>query len=225
MEKMKCPHCGSALTGGVALCGECGKKITGQETGTHKQEEKRRGLNNSYAILAVLLVLVGAAVLLMLTGLFPNPLQGAATVAIVNGEKISAAEVNKKLEIYKKNQGGRIDFSSPEGKKAIDNIRKEIIQILIQERILVTEAVKEKITVTPQEIAERIAAIKRALNLSDMDFETFAKNNGMSRVEYEKRIEREYLIKKLLEKGTEKGLKKEAWVDALKGRAKVEVFE
>jgi hypothetical protein len=225
MEKMKCPHCGSALTGGVALCGECGREITGQETGTHKQEKKRRGLNNIYAILTLLLIMVGGSVLLMMAGLLPNPTKSVATVAIVNGEKITAAEVDKKIDLYKRNQAARMDFSSPEGKKAIDNIRKEIVKILIQERILVTEAVKEKIAVTPEEVAERIAAIKRGLNLSDKDFENFAKNNGMSLVDYEKRIEREYLIKKLIAKGTEKGLKKEAWVKMLIGRATVEVFE
>ena len=141
--------------------------------------------------------------------------------------KISAAEVNQKLEAYKKiyGQGGKMDFSSPEGKKTLDEMRKQIVQILIQERILLTEAVKEGVTVSPQEIADRIASIKKGLNLSDKEFEDFLKNHAMSMANFEKRIERELLINKLIEKGTqEKGLKKEAWINALIERAKVEVF-
>lgn len=119
MEKMECPHCGSALTGGVALCGECGREINSQETGAPKQEEEKRGRNNIYVILAVFLVVVGGAAFLMFTGLLPTSLRMGATVAIVNGEKISVAEVNREVETYKKNYGKAygMDFSTPEGKR------------------------------------------------------------------------------------------------------------
>ncbi len=230
MEKLECPHCGSPLGSGVAVCGECGKEVSDEgkpmPEGPLPQEEKR-GSKNIYAILAVFLVVVGGAALLMYSGLLPNPVKGGSTAAIVNGEKISTAEVDRKLEVYKKmyGQSGKLDSSSPEGKATLADMRRQILQTLIQDKVLVTEAVKEKITVSPQEIAERIAAIKKGMKLSDKDFEDFLKNHAMSIANFEKRIENEFLIARLIAKGAqEKGLTKDAWVNELNARAKVEIL-
>ncbi|MBU2234402.1 MAG: SurA N-terminal domain-containing protein [Proteobacteria bacterium] len=230
MEKLECPQCGSALRSGVAVCGECGKEVSDEgkpmPEGPLPQEEKR-GSKNIYAILAVFLVVVGGAALLMYSGLLPNPVKGGSTAAIVNGEKISTAEVDRKLEVYKKmyGQSGKLDSSSPEGKATLADMRRQILQTLIQDKVLVTEAVKEKITVSPQEIAERIAAIKKGMKLSDKDFEDFLKNHAMSIANFEKRIEKEFLIARLIAKGAqEKGLTKDAWVNELNARAKVEIL-
>lgn len=230
MEKLECPHCGSPLGRGVAVCGECGKEVSDEgkpmPEGPLPQEEKR-GSKNIYAILAVFLVVVGGAALLMYSGLLPNPVKGGSTAAIVNGEKISTAEVDRKLEVYKKMYGhsGKLDSSSPEGKATLADMRRQILQTLIQDKVLVTEAVKEKITVSPQEISERIAAIKKGMKLSDKDFEDFLKNHAMSIANFEKRIENEFLIARLIAKGAqEKGLTKDAWVNELNARAKVEIL-
>src|SRR4030042_269849 len=216
MEKLECPHCGSALGSGVAVCGECGKEVGNEgkplPEGPLAQEEKR-SRKNIYAILAIFLVVVGGAALLMYTGLLPNPLRAGSTAAIVNGEKISTAEVDRKLEVYKKmyGQSGKLDFASPDGKATLADMRRQILQTLIQDKVLVTEAVKEKISVSPQETAERIAAIKKGMTLSDKDFEDFLKNHAMSTANFEKRIEREFLISKLVAKGAqEKGLTQDA---------------
>jgi parvulin-like peptidyl-prolyl isomerase len=218
MENLECPQCGKVLEKRVAVCGACGGEVKDDE------REKGAGRKKLYAILAVLLALLGGAALLIFTGLLPNPLPGGATIAIVNGERISAAEVNQKLETYKKINGRGMDFSSPEGKKTLDNIQKEIVQILIRERVLVTEAAKEGITVSPQEIANRIDAIQKGLNLSAQQFKEYLRNNGMSLADFTRQIERQYLISRLIQKGTQKGLKREAWVDALRARATVEVL-
>jgi predicted nucleic acid-binding Zn ribbon protein len=225
MEKLECPHCGSALKNGVAVCGECGKELS--DTEQPSPQEEKRGSKKIYAILAVFLVVVGGAALLMYTGLLPNPIKGGSTAAIVNGEKISTAEVDRKLEVYKKmyGQSGKLDPSSPEGKATLMDMRRQILQTLIQDKILATEAVKEKITVSSQEIAERIAAIKKGMKLSDKDFEDFLKIHAMSIANFEKRIEKDFLIAKLIAKGAqEKGLTQDAWLKELNARAKVEIL-
>jgi hypothetical protein len=97
---------------------------------------------------------------------------------------------------------------------------------MIQEKILVTEAAKAGITVSPQEIAERIAAVKKGLNLSDKDFEAFLKNHAMTVANFEKRIEKEFLISKLIAKSAqEKGISKDDLLKELNARAKVEILE
>jgi hypothetical protein len=90
---------------------------------------------------------------------------------------------------------------------------------------LVTEAAKEKITVSPQEIAERIASVKKGMNLSDKDFEDFLKNHAMSSANLEERMGKDLLIAKLVEKGAQgKGLTQDAWFKELNARAKVEIL-
>jgi hypothetical protein len=150
-----------------------------------------------------------------------------STAATVNGEKISIAEVDQKFDLYKKmsGQNGQLDSNTPEGKAATANMRMHILSKIIQEKILVIEAVKEKISVTPREIADRIAAIKQSMNFSDKDFNTFLKNHALTQANFEKRIEKDILISKLIAKGTqEKGMTTDAWIGEINKKAKVEVF-
>jgi parvulin-like peptidyl-prolyl isomerase len=228
MENLECPHCGSPLGKGVALCGECGKEVTHREEQNQTPQEERQSGKNIYAVLAVFLVVVGGVALLMFTGLLPNPLKGGSTAAIVNGEKITTEEVNQKFELFKKmsGKGGQMESSGPEGKKALADLRRQVLEAMIQEKILVTEAAKAGITVSPQEIAERIAAVKKGLNLSDKDFEAFLKNHAMTVANFEKRIEKEFLISKLIAKSAqEKGISKDDLLKELNSRAKVEILE
>ncbi len=167
------------------------------------------------------------AALLMFTGILPNPLKSGSTAAIVNGEKITTEELDQKFELFKKMsaRSGQKDFSGPEGKKALADLRMQVLETMIQEKVLVTEAVKAKITVSPQEIADRIAAVKKGLNLSDKDFEAFLNNHAMSMANFEKRIEKEFLISKLIAKSAqEKGISKDDLLKELNSRAKVEVL-
>jgi hypothetical protein len=229
MEKLECPHCGSPLGKGVAACGECGKEVTDQENQNQspQEERERRSGKNVYAILAVFLVVVGGVALLMFTGLLPNPIKSGSTAAIVNGEKITTEEVDQKLEVFKKMSGGsgKMDSSGPEGKKILADLRMQVLEAMIQEKVLLTEAVKAKITISPQEIAERIAAVKKGLNLSDKDFEAFLKNHAMSMANFEKRIEKEFMISKLIAKGMqEKGVSKDDLLKELNSKAKVEIL-
>jgi parvulin-like peptidyl-prolyl isomerase len=232
MENNKCPHCESPVGNGVTICGECGKELdAGQELSEQTsapEPEARPSGKKIYAILALFLVVVGGAALLLFAGIVPNPFKGGTSVAAtVNGEKIYQQDVDQKLEVYKKiyGQSSKTDFTSPEGKTALADMKKQVLNAMIQEKILVTEAAKENIAISPQEIKEKISSIKKAMNLSDKDFEEFLKGHAMSIANFEKRVEKEALITKLIAKGTqEKGLTKDAWVKTLNDRAKVEVF-
>ncbi|MCG2739989.1 MAG: SurA N-terminal domain-containing protein, partial [Syntrophaceae bacterium] len=224
MGNLECPQCGNALANGVAVCGACGREVQDDEVVLPARDrEKGPGRKSVYAILAVLLVFLGGAALLIFTGLLPNPMKGGgSTAAIVNGEKITTAEVDQKYDLYKKMSGksGQPDSTTPEGKAAAADMKRQILKTMIQEKILVTEAAREKITVATQEIADRVAAIKKSMNRSDSDFETFLKNHAMTLANFEKRIEKDLLISKLVAKGTqEKGLAKEVWIGELSNRA------
>lgn len=224
MEKMKCSHCGSPLGNGVTVCGECGKECN--DNAQPPVPAEKRSSKNIYAIFAISLVVVGGLALLLFTGLVSNPFKDGSTAALVNGEKILLEDVDRKLEIYKKiyGQSGQGDFSSPEGKAALTDMKRQILDNMIQEKILLTEAKKEKIAVSPQEINDKIAVIKKRMNISDKDFEGFLKSHAMSLSNFEKRVEKEVLITKIIAKAQEKGLSGEAWLKELNARAKVEIF-
>lgn len=226
MEKLECPQCGIPLGNGVTVCGECGKEVVNSQEQS-PADEPQHSDKRIYGILAVFLVVVGGVALLLFTGIVPNPFKVGSAAAIVNGEKISLEELDQKVEIYKKiyGQSTKTDFSSPEGKKALADMKRQVLNALIQEKILVTEAVREKITVSPEDIKAKIGAIKKAMNLSDKDFEEFLKNHTMNLASFEKRVEKEELITRLIAKGTqEKGLTKEAWINSLQSRARVEIL-
>jgi hypothetical protein len=227
MANLECPQCGNALANGVAACGACGKEVNEDQMASSPQA-KSPGSKNIYAMLAVFLAVAGGVVLLIFTGLLPNPLKGGgSTAAIVNGEKISIADVDQKFEIYQKMSGknGQKDSSTPEGKAAAADARMQTLNAMIQEKILVTEAAKENISVAPKEIADKIGAVKTNLKLSDKDFDGFLEKHGMTLANFEKRVEKDLLIDKLIAKGAkEKGLSKEAWLAELHKRAKVEIL-
>ena len=225
MEILKCPHCEAQLEGGETLCGACGKEL---ETGEEQTGEKKGG-NKIFGVLAVLLVLLGGAALMLFTGVIPNPFVGRGTAAVVNGEKIPWKDVEQKVEIYTKiyaqSGGGRADVSTPEGKKTQEAIRLQVLNALIQEKVLLTEAKRENITVSKKEIQDRIDTIKKGMNLADKDFEAFLKNHAMSMDNLQKRIENELLVNKLVEKGTaQQSLSREEWFRQLNSKASIKVF-
>ncbi len=225
MVNLECPNCGSILANEAAVCRECGKEVNVDEHASAPQTNTPRR-RNIPAILAVLLAVAGGVVLLIFTGLLPNPIKSTSTAAIVNGEKISLADLDQKFELFQKRSGksGK-DLSTPEGKAAAAAARMQILQTMIQEKILVTEAVKEKISATPQEITDKMDTAKKGLNFSDKDFDDFLQKHGMTLANFEKRIEKDLLIEKLFAKVTkEKGLTKEAWLAELNKRAKVEIL-
>ena len=225
MQPLQCPHCGGTLGEGGAVCSACGKDVNDQGKPFLRKEKRNR--KNIYALLGLFMVIVLGVALLMTIGLIPNPIGSGSTAAIVNGEKISVAEVDQKMETYKKLHGNnaRPDPSSPEGKASLADIRKQVLQAMIHERILITEAKKQGLTPSRQEIADRINTVKTGMNLSEKDFEDFLKKHSMDLTAFGKRVERDLLLSKLVARGKEKGLTKEAWVQGVMAKARVEILE
>jgi hypothetical protein len=224
MEILKCPYCDAQLEGSETSCASCGKELV-NETG---QAGEKKGGNKIFGILVILLVLLGGVALMLFTGVLPNPFVGRGTAAIVNGEKISWKDVDQKVEaytkIYAQSGTGKMDFSTPEGKKVRDAISQQVLNSLIQEKVLLAEVKRENITVSPQDVQGRIDSIKTGMNLSDKDFEAFLQSHAMSMDKLKKRIENEMVITKLIEKGTQGGVCREEWARQINAKASVKTF-
>lgn len=119
------------------------------------------------------------------------------TVAIVNSEAIMLSEYNKIanpiLEQYK--QSAPPAEQTPE---KINEFRKKLIDQMVDDKLLKQEAQKAKIKVTKREVEEGIKQVKKRFPTED-EFQAEMKKEDMSVPQFEKRIEEQLTVMKLIE--------------------------
>lgn len=88
--------------------------------------------------------------------------QQGGHVATVDGKHIPASEYNLVLEGEKRRATGRegIDFKTAEGKKRLEDIKKQVLEQLIERQLVLNEAEKRGIKVTDDEVSQEIDKIK-----------------------------------------------------------------
>ncbi len=84
----------------------------------------------------------------------------AGVAAMVNGERIPAADVERRVARYR-TADKALQSDSPEAKQALQNIRDTVIDEMIKWSLLVQEAKKQKIVPTPAKVDEAIAQFKK----------------------------------------------------------------
>jgi len=117
-------------------------------------------------------------------------------VAVVNGEIITLYELNDRLKPYLAQYQGR--QLSPGEKEALMAMRRELLQVMIDEILIRQEAQKYNIEVTDMEIQSRIREIREENSLTEQDLERRLEIQGMTRKEYEQGIKESILKQRLL---------------------------
>lgn len=131
---------------------------------------KRAGaMSRKKKVAVILTVLVLGYLLIVGKGLF--------IAATVNGVPISRLAVIQKLE-------------EQNGKPTLDN--------LINEALIYNEARKQNISVTDQELNDRIDSIKSQVTSQGQDLDTLLSSQGMSQDEFHKQVKIQILVEKLL---------------------------
>lgn len=119
------------------------------------------------------------------------------TLAIVNNEPIMLSEFNKLadpiIEQYK--QSAPAAEQTPE---KIKELRTKLLEQMVDDKILKQEAQKAKIKVTKREIEEGIKQVKKRFNSED-EFRAELKKENMTQAQFEKRIEEQLMVMKLIE--------------------------
>lgn len=228
MKEGKCPYCEQEVELDDEFCPECKGNLKDvereAETPPGADQERPAGKRTWLIIVVALLGLAG----LVSAGYFGWKVFAREEVAArVNEEKIYWKEVEQKLESFKNmfGQGEKADFSSPEGKKTLADLRNRILDSLIQEKILLAEVARGKLTVSAQEVEERINGLKKERGLSDKSLGELLQNHGLTMEDFKQRTQREMLVEKTMENGAkEAGLTKEAWIERVFSLANVEVF-
>ncbi len=141
---------------------------------------------------AAVVVATGAAVITYFAS------EADAWVGTVNGNKIPRDDFNRDLEIRKKQYQQRlgVDFNSPSGKEMVANLRKDVIQQLVEREILLTAAAERKLTASDAEVETRIKGVKT--NFPDeAGFKKALAENGIDYNAFRTHVAQSVLIEKL----------------------------
>jgi len=113
-------------------------------------------------------------------------------VAVVNNDAITLGELQENIAIYRQENRGRVDASDEE-------LQKQFLGRLIDTRLQVQEAGREKITVDDAELNEELAErMKRFGTKTQEELETLVKAQGLSYDTVKKRVRDALLVQKVM---------------------------
>jgi hypothetical protein len=179
-------------------------------------------------------ILFGALILFSIGGmgfLWRGGLQ-SEWAAKVNGEGIPRKEFLKKLDarknFYETRFGPEI-FRGETGKQNLNRLKKEILDEMITERILLHEAKNAGYTSAPRgEVEKYLDDVKKQKGLSEADLR---KMTGQNIEELKEELGRGWVISHFIEKAVLKGnpangeILFSQWLDKAKARAGIETYE
>jgi parvulin-like peptidyl-prolyl isomerase len=117
--------------------------------------------------------------------------------AEVNGVKIYSSEVEAQLNSVLGSHASQ--FQGEEGKKMLDQFRKQILEQLIEFELIVQKAEKEGIKVTDEEVKKRIEEIKKQFP-SEADYKNALSQAGLTESELPQKVKKQLLAEKMIEK-------------------------
>ncbi len=141
--------------------------------------------------------------------------------ATVNGEPIYVEDVDKQLEQMGQQQQS---FEGPEGEEYKKQIQKQILDDLIEQKLVLQEAEKEKIKVKNKEIDDWIEQAKQQFP-SEQEFEAKLKELNLTIEELKKNRTEQLLRQKMIEKITKDIKVKDKEVEEYYEKNKEEIKE
>jgi SurA N-terminal domain/zinc-ribbon domain len=217
IDRVLCPSCGEGNEKGSKFCIHCGKSFPGN---------KRFRSANLYILAGAGLILVGVFAFLWMRNL------ESSEVGKVNGESISREEYSKRIDRAKKfyeYRYGQDLFQGEEGRENLNRLKTDIIDEMINEKILLQEAKAAGYTTAPEEeIEKQLEAIKKKNSLSDGDLTNIF---GGSIEDFKAELKTGWVISQFVEKVVIKGNQANGnqlfsqWLTQLKARSKIETYE
>ncbi|MBC2695165.1 MAG: hypothetical protein HF982_07810 [Desulfobacteraceae bacterium] len=118
-------------------------------------------------------------------------------VAVVNDDIILLSELDESFKPYT-DRIMAIGYSLEEERRTLFNIREEILNQLIDQKLTDQQIKQSKITVSDDEIDKAIERLKEANLLTDEELREMLKAEGLTMEEYRKRIKDQILRAKLV---------------------------
>ncbi|MCK9582233.1 MAG: peptidylprolyl isomerase [Endomicrobiales bacterium] len=133
-------------------------------------------------------------------------------IAVVNGEAIMQSEFEKNaqpmIEQYAK--------SAPPAEQSpakIEEFKSKLLDQMIDEKLLKQQATKAKIKVTKRDIANGLDTVKKRF-ATEAEYQSELKNNGLTNTQFEKRIEEQLMVMKLIENEVKANIPKPSDLEA-----------
>jgi len=120
------------------------------------------------------------------------------TLAIVNGEPLMSSEFDRIIEPILSQQKAIMPLSEQTEDK-INDLKNKVLDEKISQMLLAQEAKKQKIKVPKRELDAAVDQIKKRFP-NEETFKEEMKKEGLSQVEFDKRIEEQMMSMKLIEK-------------------------
>ncbi len=214
---LTCPFCAEANEKGSRFCIHCGKSFP---------EAKRVRPANRYILAGAGLILVGLFAFFWMHNL------ESREVGRVNGEKIGREEFSKRIDraktFYEYRYGQDI-FQGEGGKDNLTRLKAEVLEEMVDEKILLQEAKAAGYATAPEEeIEKQFEAVKKKNSLSDSDL---TKIFGGSIDDFKQELRRGWLISQFVEKAVLKGDQANGnqlfgqWLAQVKAKSKIETYE
>ncbi len=118
-------------------------------------------------------------------------------VAVVNDDIVSLFELNQEVKLFAE-RIKTLDNPAEEKRKLLLKVRKDVLKQLIDEKLADQEIKRLRINVSEKEVDDAIKRFKETKNLTDKRLKEALKHDGISMVEYRKRIRDQILRGKLV---------------------------
>ncbi len=116
-------------------------------------------------------------------------------VAVVNGKLITLFDVNTRLaDMVQQTQGVALKPDDPR----LDDLRRQVLESMITDLVIESEATKLKLTVSETEIDSQIEEIKKKNNLTQQQFVTELAKEGLTLKQFRDKLRVDSIKKRLL---------------------------
>ncbi|MBM3266777.1 MAG: peptidylprolyl isomerase [Candidatus Sericytochromatia bacterium] len=121
-----------------------------------------------------------------------------AWVGTVNGEKIDRDSFERNMAVRKKQYESRmgVDFSAPQGQQMLDNLRKDVVDQLVERSVLLQGAQKRKIGAEAAEVETRLKSIKTQFP-DEAAFKKALQENGITQEALAEQVRDSLIVEKL----------------------------
>ncbi len=220
-----CTHCGKEIEEGELYCPEC-QAIAGAK------KPKRIW---AFCLLFSGLLLFLAGMMLWHGGLSFGSLSldmiWAKPAAVINGEKISRADLKARLKTFQgilERQYGVDLFTGDRGRVLFANLESKVLNDMLEERLIRQEARKLGIQVTEEQVKQKIGSITQEIFGTWEKFQTKLQEEGMSKEDLRNNIRFLLLLEALkgakAREGGNPDVAFSAWLIQARQKAEVAVY-
>ncbi len=117
-------------------------------------------------------------------------------LAVVNGKIITLFEVNQQIKMFTRQFDGRA--MTPKEKKAVEALRKKVLDQMVNDILLESEAKRLKMEISDVEIKNEIDTFKKQHRLTEKQLVDQLKLEDMTRKDYEEKIKKDIMRQRLI---------------------------